>query len=175
MTLSLDNLIPMQRAVRDHRQIVTMTEYVRDGGIFDADSLAAYSKQTGIRMSPLIPVETFEDGLQFARDGHHRLVSILLAGRDFLYDSEYLIVLRTYQQYSEINLAVGWVTPFDPRTEIRKEDLSAWKNLVAQEKLREGATTHDVIKFIRANRSAYSETRGVISRIGDIQFAPTSA
>lgn len=166
MSLHLDLLIPTQRTVRNSRQIETMVAFVERGGVFDRASLDEYADEFGLRPGPLVQIEQFEDESLYPRDGHHRLIGILLGGRDCLLPSEYQIVRRTYSQYTEINLAAGWVTPFDPRTELRKEDLSDWKTRIAQ--LRQIGSEPEVISFIRANKASYSEPRGGIRHIRDI-------
>lgn len=168
MKLSIDLLIPTQRAIRNSRQIETMASFVRKGGVFDRDALDRYADELGLRSGPLVQIERFEDGLMYPRDGHHRLIGMLLGGREHLLSGEYQISERRYSEYEEINLEIGWVTPFDPRIEIRKEDLSDWKRQVLS--LSDSASTDAVTAFIRANKSAYAEPRANVRHIRDIRL-----
>jgi hypothetical protein len=168
MRIHIDLLIPTQRGIRNIRQIESMVAFVRNGGVFDRASLDQYAEKTGVRAGPLIQIEQFEDELTYPRDGLHRLISLVLGGRNYLLDSECEFARRKYSEYEEINLEAGWVTPFDPRTEIRKENLSEWKAKIAQ--LRDSASNDEVIEFIRANKQLYAETRGDIRRVRDIKL-----
>jgi hypothetical protein len=108
-----------------------MTKFVDKGGIFDSSSL---TKHNPLRTS-LISLNRFEDGQLYIQDGHHRIVGIYLDHRDFLYPSEYFIEYWSYDDYLELNessLKRDWLTPFDPRTEIRNPEFHSYKKLVPE-------------------------------------------
>lgn len=64
------------------------------------------------------------------QDGHHRAVSTLLGGRKFFTDEEYQIQHWNYDEYLQVNLKNGWYTPYDPKTEVRIEDIKTYKEEV---------------------------------------------
>ena len=80
-----------------------------------------------------IKIVEFEDGTRMVRDGHHRAVAkySIFGG---LQGNEYDIEKFTYKQFLEVNLDVGWITPFDPRINVRLCDLSHYRHLFEQVK-----------------------------------------
>lgn len=70
-----------------------------------------------------------EDGTKYCGDGHHRLVAA-----DYLWgeigeafvDISYI----SYSRFLEVNVDVGWVTPYDPRTHCRITDFYDYKREV---------------------------------------------
>lgn len=119
----IHNLNILQQRLRDYDQILPMVEFVRHGGIFDAKSLSNHSNGN----YSLITVNIFEDGEAYIHDGLHRAVSILLAGRDWLYASEFRYSHLTYADYMAVNLEIGYITPFDVKTHVRLPDFLRWK------------------------------------------------
>ena len=75
----------------------------------------------GTVIEPLDIVE-FEDGVRMIHNGHHRAVAALLAGRTTLNPAEYTLHKRTYERYMSPMSGIGYVTPFDPRVEVRIPD-----------------------------------------------------
>lgn len=150
--MRVDDLIPTQDGFRLPVQTrERMVEFVRRGGIYDLESIAAHSGQRR-----LIAIDRFPDGRCFVRDGIHRVISIYLArsGR-CLCAGEYHVSERDYSTYSEIDIADGWYAPFDPREEVRLADFTAFRTEVLQQVL-QGS---DPIGFIRVNRRMYSRAR----------------
>lgn len=134
--MKLKNLIVTQEEVRPTITLPPMIQFVRDGGFWTLEALLRYASLHGQRLSPLIQLSRFEDGLLYIHDGHHRCVSTHLGGRDHLLESEYVVTDWTYDQYLEVNFANGWYTPFDPRTQVRVADIRPFKGLV-RKKLKE--------------------------------------
>lgn len=64
-----------------------------------------------------ISLSRIEDKI-YCHDGHHRLCWFYLHGFYEL-TNEYKIINKTYEDYFSINREVGYLTPFDPRTECR--------------------------------------------------------
>lgn len=124
--LYLDDLTVTQHGLRNERQIRSMVGFVAEGGRFDLASLLSYNDMD-LR---LISIVRFEDGRLFIHDGHHRVASIYLGGRKYVHETEYSLSDWTHEEYRTANLEVGWVTPFDPRTECRIADYEDYKNSV---------------------------------------------
>lgn len=128
--LKIANLIVMQEYVRNTAQITQMTDFARTGGVFSNAVLLAFATSHGLRVSPIIHIARFPDGLFYIHDGHHRIRSVWKSGRDHLYDEEYYIKNWKYEDYLEINIPNGWFTSFDPRTEVRLPDFGNFKNSI---------------------------------------------
>lgn len=67
------------------------------------------------------------DGKYYIHDGHHRCVDSYLRGNSHLGDFEYAVFNKSYEDYMTCNPDVGFVTPFDPRTECRLPDFFNFK------------------------------------------------
>ena len=135
MEMLLESLIPMQNSLRDPEQIPEMVEFVKEGGIFTADTLSAFltgKRKESSRLFSLNPIKVvrFEDGAMYLHDGLHRSTAIWIAGRRILDPREFLLEDWKYQDYLDINLADRWYTPFDPRKEVRIMDFLSYKKLV---------------------------------------------
>lgn len=127
--LKIEDLVVTQNGFRNPDQIQEMVAYVADGGIFDTQSLSEHSDGRDVRLINLVK---FEDGRIFIHDGHHRVAAIYLGGRKFLSSDEYTIKSWKYEDYKTINFQVGWVTPYDPRIEVRIPDYFFFKEEVAR-------------------------------------------
>ena len=140
--LRIEDCFVSQQGLRNVGQLVAMVEFIKDGGRFNPEGL----KPPG---APLIHIVRFEDGQLYIQDGHHRMCAMVLADRPFLWPDEYWIEDWKYEQYLEVNTSVNWVTPYDPRTEVRYPDYSEYKAMVREipEVTIEG--------FIQANRNQY--------------------
>ena len=145
----INSLIVTQEGFRNEPQMTDMMRFISRGGVFDIDSLGVFSNGKDIR---LISISIFEDERCFIHDGHHRVAAIYLGGRDFLYKSEYTIKSWTYLDYMESNLEKGWITPFDPRCEVRLSDYTEFKNDI---KSIMGSNKEFIDFVIRANRATY--------------------
>ncbi len=122
----------MQSDLRSIEQVEPMADYVRSGGVWTLENIASYSESKGLRAAPTIQIARFPDGQEMIHDGHHRCVGTWIGGRTFLYPSEFRILNWKYEDYLEINPANKWVTPFDPRTHIRKAEFFSYKNHVLE-------------------------------------------
>jgi hypothetical protein len=83
--------------------------------------------------------------------------AILLGGRHYLRSDEFLIEDRKYSEFLEINFAAGWLTPFDPRTELRKGNVYHYWTEVRR--LLETEGEEAASRYIRANKSLYTIPR----------------
>jgi hypothetical protein len=122
--MNINNLIPTQCKLRLPLQIPPMIRLVKQGGIYDRETLTAFDPCS---MSRLISLAETEDGKYYVMDGHHRIHSIFKAGRKELDITEYNLHKVTYAWFLELNPAGGWYTPFDPRTHVRLPDLTKFK------------------------------------------------
>lgn len=125
-TCEVASLIVTQSGLRE--DIKDLVALVEGGVIFDIEELTDYGMRCqGGRISPVIQLSRFEDGLVYIHDGHHRCSAIATAGRKYLYPSEYQLTDWTYKDYYEPAHHNNWYLAFDPRTEVRLPDLSGIK------------------------------------------------
>ena len=148
--MEIDLLLPTQGGFRLPASLRrTMTAHVRGGGGFrEATSPAG-------RPAPIV-IDRFPDSRLFVRDGSHRVTAVLL-GRDDrrLWPGEYRVCEMTYPMYTSLDPADAWLTPFDPRTEVRLADVLDFKTEVTALL----AAGRDPSAFVRANRSRYCRAR----------------
>lgn len=155
--MNIHDIIVTQDSLRNIGQIPEMTEFVAQGGFFTPDILSKFG--------PIHPIALtrFEDGSVYLRDGHHRVGSILLAGRDHLIDEEYIIDNMTYQDYLDIVFQfpdgswMGWVTPIDVRTEIRLPEIGEFKRRVKE--IFHAQSDMHARHFILTNKHRYAVPR----------------
>ncbi len=167
--MHLHLLIPTQATLRNWEQVEQMTRFAAGGGIFSRESLDSYAVEWGMRASPLIQVSEFEDGQLYLHDGHHRLYSIWNAGRQELQATEFEVTKWTYAAYIEVNRKNGWVTPFDPRTEVRLMDFKEWKQELDWLFSGKDIAEAEFEQFVRSNRNRYAADRNV-SHIRDLSI-----
>lgn len=155
--IPIDELMIMQHDLRNFTQIDEMIKYVSNGGFWTQDALAAFAvKFHHERVCPLMEIVFFPDGQKMVHDGHHRLVSTYLGGRDYVRGDEYVMKLWKYEDYLHINFDNRWVTPFDPRTHVRVADIGVFKKTA----LDLSKTDADAAKsYIRAHQHTYVEAR----------------
>jgi hypothetical protein len=156
--IHIDDLSITQDGFRFPRQIQEMVELVASNGRFNLGALAAHNNGDDLR---LINIARFEDGRHFIHDGHHRVAAIYLGGRKFVHANEYEVTDWKYEQYLEINLDKGWITPFDPRIELRVPDYTAYKQYVMENLKacgKESATA-----FIKMARTSYTRPRTMLT------------
>src|SRR5215813_11595598 len=155
-SLQLDTLGIMHDEIRHKHQVVEMSWLVRDGLFWTQDVLCAHADKYHTLVPRLIAIARFPDGRMMIRDGHHRCLATYLGGRAYLRHDEYRIEVYTYEMYAEINFVAGFVTPFDPRTEVRIPDFGSFR----QEALLLYARSPEAaVKFIRQNRFRYAHPR----------------
>lgn len=159
-----ENLWVSQEWLRKTCQIGSMIEHVKRGGLWNRKALDEWALANADRWKPrhcpLVQINQFDDGKRMIQDGHHRVVSTLLGGRNVLKPEEYELQFWTYSEYREINIPNGWYTPYDPITEVRLEDIGPYKCEVRRV-LEKGAA--DALDFIRANRVLYVVPRQIRS------------
>lgn len=98
--------------------------------------------------------------MKYLWDGHHRVVAIWLGGRDVLYPSECLIVSNsTYELTSKIRWHLGFVTPFDPRIEVRSSNFAPFKANVLS--LSMSGRRKEAEEHVLASRAVYCSPRTV--------------
>ena len=154
--LDLDTLGIMHDEIRHRHQVVEMARLVRTGLCWNRDVLRAYADAHGRPVAPLIAIAHFPDGWLMIRDGHHRCLATYIGGRAYLRHDEYNIQEYTYEMYAEINFAAGFVTPFDPRTEVRIPDFGSFRQEVLHLYAR---SPEAAVEFIRQNKFRYARPR----------------
>lgn len=154
----LKDLMVMQSGLRNIDQIEGMIDFVEKGGFWTNEVLKHYALENNRKVCPLIEIVCFPNNQYMIHDGTHRSVSIYLAGRNYLRFDEYLVKKWTYQNYLEISFENNWVTPFDPRTEIKIADIGEFKKKALEiSKI----SLEESINFIRNNKDLYIVPRTV--------------
>ena len=162
MSIGLDELTVLQNNLRHISQMESMIAFVESGAFWTVDALSEFAAAHGLpRVCPLIEIASFPDGRLMIHDGHHRAVATNLGGRDFLRGSEYTIKNWDYENYMHINFANKWVTPLDPRSEIRVADIGEFKKNCLD--LFSTAGEEAARQYILANKHLYARTRSVSS------------
>lgn len=131
--ISIDDLIVTQRGIREASLLKEMVKHVEKGGYYTFDVLKNWvenNKPNFSRSTPLIQISRFPDGLLYIHDGHHRVLSMMLAGRKYISKEEYNLKDWEYEEYLEVNFSNNWLTPFDPRVEVRFSEFFNFKNRV---------------------------------------------
>lgn len=114
--------------------------------------------EKGERLTP-INLSLMEDWVTYLHDGMHRLCAMHLYGMTHITEEMYVAKVMTYEQYASINWKVGYVTPFNIRTECRIPDLYKWKSEVFRIKGESGEAWAEM--FIACNKESYIEKRRV--------------
>lgn len=153
--IRIADLFVMQESLRNIHQITKMIEFVKNGGFWSREALDAFALQNGIRHSPLMEIAVFPNRMMI-HDGHHRIVSIFLGGRDYIREDEYVVKHWNYSNYMGINFKTGWVTPFDPNCEIRLPDISAFKRTALGIA---NFSEENAISFIKSRKDCYAKPR----------------
>lgn len=123
----LKDLRVMQNDLRQHN-MTDMVAFVKKSGFWTQECLKLFSQNKKLtRVSPLIAISRFEDGLDFLHDGHHRCVATWLAGREYLAPEEFQITFWKYDDYLDISPQNNWYTPFNPKTHVRTADFAKFK------------------------------------------------
>lgn len=159
--IKLSDLNVSQNGLRNVSQIGAMIWFVKKNGFFTMEEIhraapgPSYNSDT-----KLIQITRFEDGALYIQDGHHRITSIFLGGRDYLRDDEYEITDWKYEDYMTINFKMKWVTPYDPRKEIRMADYQYFKSRVFD---RYVVSEEDAVKYILSIPWCYKTPRNISS------------
>jgi hypothetical protein len=164
--LQLDMLGIMHDEIRHKHQVVEMSWLVRAGLFWTSDVLRTHADRHHTPVPRLIAIARFPDGRMMIRDGHHRCLATYIGNRTYLRHDEYIVETYTYEMYEEINFEAGFVTPFDPRTEVRVPDFTAFR----QEVFRLYAHNPDAaIAFIRQNKARYARpyTRSNLAQLAE--------
>jgi hypothetical protein len=159
--LDLNKLYVMQDGIRAAEQIPGMIEFVKSGGKWTLQNLQDYAHKHNLKPSPIMEISLFPDGKLMIHDGHHRAIATYLGGRYFLYPNEFWIRNWKYEDYTEINFSARWVTPFDPRTELRSPEIYGLKTKAM--KLFDSIGENAALDFI--NQAVFTKPR-------DIYFLP---
>jgi hypothetical protein len=170
--IPLSDLYVMHADLRHVEAVDPMADFVRSGGYWNQQVLDQYARDQGLsRSSPLIQIPRFEDGHRFIHDGHHRVISVYLGGRNFLRDDEYEEFDFEYEKYLECNnnaFANGFFTPFDPRTELRLCDFREFKEQALQLHSDAAITEDFLCNWIQANADRYRQSRNGVLTVVDL-------
>ena len=79
---------------------------------------------------PKVKLNVFRNNSnRYVHDGHTRLIACHLAGVE-LFEDEFEITHYSLKEYMEVNLELGYVTPFNPITHIRYSDFFHVKKFI---------------------------------------------
>ena len=151
--MMIASLIPTQSGLRDVEQIPAMVEFVQGGGFFSRNAIANWDNEH----TSLIELARFPDGKVYVLDGHSRTFSILEGGRNQLDPLEYVVYDWSYDDFDQINYDSNWLTPFDPRVEVRVPDFFGFKDHVRM--LWAEQSPQHAMHYVYTNRDLYTEQR----------------
>lgn len=131
----IKNLLVTQNAIDSKTdEFKNMVEFVKAGGFFTEDAIKNFMENHASNRSlepakrlQLISINFFQTDVAGIHDGHHRVSAIYVGGRNYLRADEYFCKNMPYKMYNEINPKVGYVTPFNPITEVRLLDFREFK------------------------------------------------
>lgn len=159
-------LIPMQVGFRlSDGAFCKMWEFVASGGYFNEESLRKHNPyHTSLIAIARVPVGAINCGLHnhegyyhFIRDGLHRCCVAHLY-RGMLREDEYFQEEHTLEDFEQVNLDCGWVTPLNPITEVRLADFHHYKkSLMAAVRL--GAHETSIRNMIAGSKKLYCAER----------------
>lgn len=144
--IPIDQLVVTQYGYRKDAGVLAMTDYVKHGGLFT--------------VKPPIILFKMDDDRLYIHDGHHRSMAIYLSGRTYLDESEYEINSFSFSKLAAPNFGTGFVTPYDPRTEMRLSDFRVFKKTALQYYNDQSNPNHEIeaCRYIEANRPLYCVT-----------------
>ncbi|NJO65004.1 MAG: hypothetical protein HC836_44900 [Richelia sp. RM2_1_2] len=154
--MNISELWPSQYELRHPVSLSGLISLLEKKGNFSIKNLSN-NYTSSFHQPRIIKINIFEDGFKIVHDGHHRVIAILLSGRDFLYSDEYEIVHHTYEGYMSVNFNIDWVTPFDPRFEVRFGNYTEYKKKVQE--IRETLSDKKAIEYIYRMRPVYIRSR----------------
>ena len=149
-------LVVTQEVLRNPQQLPEMVSFVISGGFWNKASLKDAGK--------LIYISQFPDNKLAIHDGHHRAVSIHLGGRTYLREDEYELAPWSYESYINIVPEFNWVTPFDPRTEVRTADFGDFRTKALDLLKRYPDKAEE---FIFSQKKTFSHPRNIVS-VGEL-------
>ena len=139
MSIPINDLTPTQAGLRNRQRAIDIGEKIEAGTKLE-------------RRSP-IAITRFEDNRLFVHDGHHYIVGLIFGGRDTLENDEFKVTDWTYEQYREVNWNDGFITPFNPNTEMKVADLARFRTAVQFIRERNGDEAAE--DFIRTHGYLY--------------------
>lgn len=163
--INLSQLTVMQDSLRHTAQIPEMIDFVKNNGFWTQNTLKHFAEKYKLpRVCPVIEIISFPDGKYMVHDGHHRIVATYLGKRTYVRGDEYVFKFWKYEDYLEVNFANRWVTPFDPRIDIRIPDFGGFKKEVLDLAAVDEQAARD---FIAAKKETYIMKR-TISSVDDL-------
>jgi len=156
--VSISNLVCTQLGIRNFLLLPSMIDFVKTGGIFSSTELTNYAlRHDNKKNHRLMQVIRFGDDQLYLNDGHHRIIAMILGGRNQLKKEEYCILDTTYEFASTPQFPHSFYTPYDPRIEMRLPNLENFKDTVSKF-LNEGKLDK-ALEFIYQNRHMYVSKR----------------
>jgi len=165
--LAIEDLIVTQAGIRDFNKqsLQFMIDFVSKGGIFDMENLKQYANANGLSASTLINIGKFEDMIPknriFVWDGHHRVLAIWLGGREYLHPKEFQLTKFRFELTASPSFSQGFVTPFDPRTEVRLPEFYSFKKEVVSLIKNGEKSKEEILDYIYKSKDRYKTKKDV--------------
>ena len=160
--VSIDSLLPFHNELRSYKLYKKFVKRLKKGGTFRG------------MPSPIKIVRVWDDKkysilFRLLHDGHHRVLAMYDCGIKCIGPDEYVIMDFTLSDYLNPNLDVGWFTPIDPATHVRKANFFGIKNIVGS--LLEHENERVELDYIEAHTENYMVVR-LANHIMECDFAP---
>lgn len=140
--LSYNNIIVTHNSLRNLDTFVSITN----------------SFQDGTNVTNRIVIITTEDDVNYLVDGHHTVTAAMNAGVQF---PKHLVKQERYS-YLELNshnIPIGYVTPYNPKIEVRKPDFKWFKQAILN--IYNSGKPDWAVDCIHRYRKSYIETRKI--------------
>lgn len=165
----IKDLIPLHNQLRKPDIVDEFVLRIRSGRLFRGMKkpiiisriTATHHQWNGTRV---IDVDDY-----YIHDGHHRIYSLYKCGVEKLMPCEYIMQDMSYQMYQDLAPHVGWVTPLDIRTHVRKPDFYAFKDQALDIHRDWNQTPNAFKEYVENNADLYLEPRTAY-KIGDMIY-----
>ena len=163
--MHVDQLIPLHNTLRNTKTVQGFVHRLRMGHIFRGIETPIVISRVCNTDKKILDSNNCEKYVEeyYLHDGHHRVYAAWLCGIKELMPCEYTMKYMSYAMYLDLNVDVGWVTPLDIRTHVRKPDFGHFKNKAIKIYLDKDNPSHvqDCTDYIEENQDMYLEERKV--------------
>lgn len=156
----INTLIPLHNTIRNPKRVKEFEHRLRMGHILRGiETPIVISKIEESKLLSTYDGQFYvKENRYYIHDGHHRIYAAWLCGIKELMSCEYTMQDMSYQLYQDLAPAVGWVTPLDIRTHVRRPDFYAFKNR-ALEIYNEGSSHDKFTEYVENYVDMYLEPR----------------
>ena len=154
-------MFEIAKLIPTHNRLRSIDTFEYFKGKFRNDYIT--SEARWVRDDILSIVKT-EDGKFYLWNGHHQVSAAYSIGLRYIPDGFYTMTERTYENVMSINFNVGYVTPFDMRTECRLDNFRPYKDeIIRLLGYLKGFQKNILKPYIFTNPQRYKEQRTVNS------------